>query len=419
MAFVRPESSSAEASSNAISTDSAHLNLLELKIPDFIPINGPEIKADLSPADPTNPFSNHSVDSSSNKSADHQSSNKSADPADISSSTKPTDLSTKPRDLADNHADKPVEDPIVAIRKAQEAQIYPELALTRQAMEALKEPVGTAKEKWEKANAFFHIAEVQVEKYIEYQGGLNKIFHNVNQLAEELYKAIDDFSKSKRGISGADYPGKAADEAALRQQLTGMSKQDQLASIRGEKGAQLRESLFKMFNDDEKEIFSEIDVALNKVQLLSSIKLQHALAANKFGIENNEVSAKILAENILKSIAASDPETFKNNPEIRGLILQSERGEAMDLSEGKAFATAFTEEARKTIITTLTGVDALIDGEARRLGAERAVGLLVAALLANDKVTRAVWQAWTEGKNYSKIFSSAEAVIAAQKVPSS
>ena len=314
-------------------------------------------------------------------------------------------------------ADRPA-DADLAAQQAEEARVYPELTLTRQALDALADR-SNPRQSWENANVLFHLAEVQVEKYIEYQGGIPKMFQNVNQLAEELYKGIDEFKQGKRGFNVPDYPNKTIDEERLREQIKNFSKKDQLAAIRGEKGPELRLALFNALDTEQKEILGEVDVALNKVELFSSIKLQHALAANKFGVENNDPGSRVLAENILKSIAATDPDTFRTSPEIHGLLLQSERGEPMDLTQGKAIATAMAEEAKKTIVTRVNSVDALFNPEARKEASEQALSYLVAALAANEQTTKSIWSSWSESQNFQALFSAAEAALAAQKQPPS
>ncbi len=292
-----------------------------------------------------------------------------------------------------------------------ESKLYPELTLFRQAMETLKNKEGDQKQNFEIANSYFHVAEIQLENYIEYQGGVTNMLKQAGLLADELYKAVDEFRAGTRSIEGPDFEGKKEIEARMRAELKDLSKQDILAALRGEKGFELRKSLFDCLNEDEKEMLAELDLALNKIQLLSSVKLQHALATNAFAIANNDPSAKILAENILKSIAASDPEGYRNNPEIRGLLLQSQYGQPMDLREGKAFATALCEEAQKTIVRMLMSADYLFDGEARMKAAEQAVGLLAAALAANGDTTRKMWASFPESKNYEGIFKAAETVV--------
>ncbi len=295
--------------------------------------------------------------------------------------------------------------------REQEARLYPELSFSKRAADVLAAAAGTAREKWDQANALFHVAEIQVEKYIDLQGGIQKMFHKVSQLADEIYNVMDNFVKGNRGMKIPDSPEKPIQEDSLRQQLKSLNKDERLAAMRGEKGSALREGIFKICDDEEKDAFNEIDIALNKVQLHSSIKLQHALAANKYAAENNDISAKILSENILKSIAALDPDTYKNSPEIHGLILQSERGERMDLSEGKALSTALTAEAQKVIQMTLEGPDAAFDGDGRKQGAEQAAKFLAAALATNKSVCQNVWSSWDYAKKYNSIFSVAESLV--------
>lgn len=295
--------------------------------------------------------------------------------------------------------------------KEQEARLYPELAFSKRAADVLASVAGTAREKWDQANALFHVAEIQVEKYIDLQGGIQKMFHKVSQLADEIYNVMDNFIKGNRGLKIADGPEKPKQEDILRQHLKNLNKDERLAALRGEKGAALREGIFNICDDEEKDAFNEIDIALNKVQLHSSIKLQHALAANKYAAENNDINAKILSENILKSIAAVDPETYKNSPEIHGLILQSERGERMDLTEGKALSTALTSEAQKVIQMTLEGPDAAFDGDSRKLGAEQAAKFLAAALATNKLVCQNVWSSWDYAQKYNSIYAVAESLV--------
>lgn len=389
------------------------LNLLEIVSPGI----GSALNAKVSEKEPASANEGSEAEKNSDL-AEGSTAVEATKPADTS---KPTDA-TKPTD-ASNSADlskrveesKPADITAADLQKT-EAALYPELILTRQALDALADR-SDPKKAWENANAFFHLAGVQVERYIEYQGGISKIFHNVNQLAEELYKGIDEFKQGKRGFDLPEFAGKQLEEERLRELVKDFDKKDMLASIRGEKGQDLRTAFFNVFNIEEKEMLSEVDLALNKVELLSSIKLQQALAANKYAVENKDLTARVLAENVLKSIAATDPDTFKSSLEIQGLLLQSERGEAMDLTEGKASATALAEEAKKTIITKVSSVDALFNPDARKQAAEEALGFLVAALAANETVARRIWATWSESDKFQGLFSAAEAALAAQKKP--
>lgn len=336
---------------------------------------------------------------------------------ELNAEEKPSQTDKQKEDLAPNLPPKEIDKAALAqAMKEQEARVYPELSFSRKAMDVLSGVAGTAKEKWDQANALFHVAEIQVEKFIDLQGGIQKMFHKVSQLADELYNVMDNFVKGNRGLKTADGPEKPKQEADLREQIGKLNKSERLAAIRGEKGPALREGIFNICDDEEKDAFTEIDVALNKVQLHSSIKLQHALAANKYAMDNNDINAKILAENILKSIAAVDPDTYRNSPDLHGLILQSERGEPMDISEGKAFSTAMTAEAQKVIQMNLEGPDAAFDGEARKQGAEQAAKLLAAALASNRNVCKSVWETWEYAKKYQAIFSTAESMIAPSQI---
>lgn len=299
--------------------------------------------------------------------------------------------------------------------QSEEAKLYPELILYKQALEAISETGTELKQRWEKANSLFHQAETVLERYIEGQGGAAKMSSSTQPYINELDSAIDAFRKSKRSLSGPDIPGKREQEDALRQVIKDLSQQDIVSALRGEKGETMQKLLISILNEDERESLADLDLILNKVQLVSSLRVKHALITNEYANATNDQVARILSEEILKSIAATDPDTFRTSPEIHGLILQSQIGQAMDLSNGKATALAFTDEAQRTIITTQSAAAVLLSNEERTAGASQALRLLAAALALNEQVVNEAWTRWQEGKNYQAFIERARQILDEQK----
>lgn len=304
-------------------------------------------------------------------------------------------------------------------QRADESRDYPELVLTRKAVEVFADRSTDIKQNWEKANILLHQAEQMVEKYIEGQGGIVRMFQNANQFAAELYSAIDQFKQGKRGISGPDSPTKSEDEKKLREQIKDFSKQDELSALRGDRGADLQKALFGLLNNDEKDSLDDVNLLLNKAQLVSSIRVRHALLANQFATATNDQTAKYLSEELLKGIAAIDPDTFKTSPEIHGLILQSEKGKPMDLSEGKAISTAFADEAQKTISQTQIGPAILLGAAAMKAGQEQAIRLIAAAISANPQVAKESWASFQLADKFQPLFDRSQKLVDAVKHRSS
>ena len=290
-----------------------------------------------------------------------------------------------------------------------ELRNYPELALSRQALDAFTDSnVSDPKERWNNSNKLFYQAELALERYVEGQGGVTKMYATAKPFLTEIQNAVDKFKQGKRRISGADSAEKKEQEKQLQQLVKDFTPQDTLSAIRGERGADLQDSLKKLLNADERDSLDDLDFVLNKIQLISSLRVQHALLANQYGSANNDENAKILSEQVLKGIAAADPDTFRTSPEIHGLILQNELGQPMDLSSGKAIALAFTDDAQRTIAQTQSPAAVLLSNDERQNGANQAMRLLLAALATNEQTTLNAWEHWSGANQYRYFIDKAK-----------
>lgn len=327
------------------------------------------------------------------------------------------------RALLEAQASKQSETPPAKITKApgsrpgaDELRNYPELALSKQAMEALSDSsTPDPKQRWDKSNKLFHQAELSLEKYIEAQGGVAKMYASAKPFLTEIQNAVEQLKQGKRHLNGPDSKEKAEQEKQLQNIVKDFNSTETLSAIRGERGVQLQESLKNILTADEKDSLEDLNFVLNKVQLISSLRIQHAMMANQYGNANNEDNAKILSEEILKGIAASDPDTFRTSPEIHGLILQNQLGQAMDLSAGKAIALAFTDEAERTIAATQSPAAALLSDEERQNGAKQSMRLLLAALATNAQTTLEAWERWPSANQYRYFIDKARQIFSEQK----
>lgn len=298
---------------------------------------------------------------------------------------------------------------------ADELRNYPELALSRQATEAFSDTqISNPVQRWNTSNKLFHQAELALERYIEGQGGVAKMYVNAKPFLSEIQNAVEQFKQGKRHLNVADSAQKVEQEKQLQERIKDFSAQDTLAGIRGERGADLQASLKQILNSDEKDSLDDLDFILNKIQLVASLRVQHSLLANQYANANNDENAKILSEEILKGIAATDPDTFRTSPEIHGLILQNQLGQPMDLSGGKAIALAFTDEAERTIAATQSPAAALLSNEERQNGANQSLRLLLAALATNEQTTLDAWERWPAANQYRYFIDKAKLIHSGQ-----
>lgn len=295
--------------------------------------------------------------------------------------------------------------------QAEELRAYPELALLTEAEQVLADKSLDSKTSWEKASTLFHLAELQLENQIDLLGGAQAMRKKTELFAVDIVRAIENFKKNERGFQTADYPNKATDERQLRELIKDLPASEVISSMLAERDLKLSEQLLKALDDDEKEMLAEMKYMSNKLQILPAIKIKHALAANNQFAKTGDVSDKIFAENILKSYAATDPAGYQSSPEIKGLLIQSQRGESMDLSDGKATALAFTEEAKRVILMALAGVDAIFNGEQRQAAALQSIKLLAAGLAANFELANKHWHDWPNSKSYPIIFQRAKEMV--------
>ena len=283
-------------------------------------------------------------------------------------------------------------------------KLFPELKLTRQAMEIMEKsktvpaadtPAGkelraslglaeNASDKdvqaaaWKQADTLFKQAEEAIEKEVMQKGqgkdvaeSLNKMNATIDAMKTQLGMALDDFKNNRRQLPGPDGAGKDSDTKVVRDAMTkadkdhptGLSQVEMVQALMGQKGPELQAYMQRALTDAEKSTLNSMAILSQKAQSVSLIRMQHALKASEFGFKVGDDSAKAQAKELVESIAKVDPVTFSQSPEVLGALKQAEQGRQMDVADGKAATIAFSEAAKDNITKTQTGiVDWIIPG---------------------------------------------------------
>lgn len=255
---------------------------------------------------------------------------------------------------------------------AQEKQnkLFPEIKLLKEAQEILaKDP-----KNWAAADAKFKEAAAAIDAEIKEKGGLDRVRQDINSIESQLRMSMEAFVKGSRSIPGADGPEKEQLEKQLREVCKQIMDQDVpgkpgekvgvnglMNALRGGNGEQLQAVLAKTMTETDRQMMQNMLILEDKQSNVSNIRLAHAIAASEYGHKNNDKAAKEQSIAILESVAAVDPVSFKQDPNILGAIKQAKDGKQMDLTDGKARAMAFSDAAEKTIAATQMGlVDQLV-----------------------------------------------------------
>lgn len=283
-------------------------------------------------------------------------------------------------------------------------KLFPELKLTRQAMEIMEKtktvpaadtPAGKELRKslglaenasdkdvqaaaWKQADTLFKQAEESIEKEVMQKGqgkdvaeSLNKMNATIDAMKTQLGMALDDFKNNRRALPGPDGPGKDSDTKVVRDAMTkvdkdhptGLTTPEMVAALMGQKGPELQAFMQRALTDSEKGTLNSMAILAQKAQSVSLIRMQHALKASEFGFKVGDDGAKKQAKELVESIAKVDPVTFSQSPEVLGALKQAEQGRQMDVADGKAATIAFSEAAKDNITKTQTGiVDWIIPG---------------------------------------------------------
>ncbi len=264
-------------------------------------------------------------------------------------------------------------------------KLFPELKLTKQAMDLMADKTKDPKEQWKQADALFKQAEASIEAEIMQRGqgktvaeSLQRVNENVESMKSQLMMSLDNFKNDRTKLPGPDGPEKDKDAKIVKDLMSrtdkdhpnGMTPNEMLDALLGQTGKpaspetqQLQLAMQRVLTDADRGTLNALAILQQKSEGVAWIRMQHALKASEYGFAVGDETAKKQGKELVESIATVDPRTFSQSPEVLGALKQAEQGKQIETANGKAAAVAFSESAKDTISKTQTGlVDAFIPG---------------------------------------------------------
>lgn len=202
---------------------------------------------------------------------------------------------------------------------------------------------------WENAKANFLASTKDATELINENGGGEAVRAQIESGTKTLREIVGEFQRGERGLPVEETPAKQVEEERIRKALSCLSPEALAKAIKGKASPADLEDLRKVFTNEEKELFDKIAILDEKVNHVARETLKHAAEASKMGFESGDRTVKASATRVLRQLKADDPTAFTDSPyaaELKGALTQTQRKEMVDLSNGKAAAVGYSQEAR-------------------------------------------------------------------------
>lgn len=202
---------------------------------------------------------------------------------------------------------------------------------------------------WNTIQKDFDSTTANASQAIKDYGGAQKVRELIEKNTTTLLSAIDAFKLGQRGISGLDTPEKLAEEDRIRKAVKPLSTDTLKAAIRGNGSSEEKAILNEIFTGSERDMALTTADLQAKSNLIAKETLRFSSKLDKIGNEKNDGVARVLAEVSLTTLKKNDPLSFNEGPhsaELTGALQQSLRKEPIDLSDGKAAAIGYAQQAK-------------------------------------------------------------------------